>query len=69
MFDETCGRGDPLYYGKGPAGAVANSDHRRRFVEQGIPLHAMLYVMGQARERQDVVAPEIAARPQRARCS
>ena len=60
MFDETVGRGDPLYYAKGPAGAVANSDHRRRFVEQGIPLHAPLYVMGQARERQDVVAAEIA---------
>ncbi len=60
LFDETCGRGDPLYYGKGPAMAVGDSDHRRRFVERGIPRHAMLYVMGQARERQDVVAPEIA---------
>jgi hypothetical protein len=61
MFSETVGRGDPLYYGKGPAGAVADSDYRRQFVERGIPLHAMLYVMGQARERQDIVAPEIAA--------
>jgi hypothetical protein len=60
MFDETAGRDDPLYYGKGPAGAVGNSDHRRRFVEDGIPQHAMLYVLGQARERQDVVAPEVA---------
>jgi hypothetical protein len=60
IFDETVGRGDPLYYAKGPGGAVGNSDHRRRFVENGIPLHAMLYVMGQARERQDVVAAEIA---------
>ncbi len=68
MFDETVGRGDPLYYAKGPAGAVADSDHRRRFVERGIPLHAMLYVMGQARERQDVVAPEI-AQDRRRRCS
>ena len=57
LFDETVGCGDPLYYAKGPAGAVADSDHRRRFVERGIPLHAMLYVMGQARERDDVVAP------------
>jgi hypothetical protein len=60
MFSQTCGRGDPLYYGKGPGGAVANSDHRRRFSELGLRQHAMLYVMGQARERQDTVAPEIA---------
>ena len=60
LFDEACGRLDPLYYGKGPEGAVADSDHRRRFREEGIPLHAKLYVIGQARERQDVVAPEIA---------
>ena len=38
-----------------------DSDHRRRFVERGIPQHTMLYVVGQARERQDVVAAEIAA--------
>ncbi|MBU6402034.1 MAG: LemA family protein [Verrucomicrobia bacterium] len=60
VMDQTCGRADPLYYGKGPGGAVANSDHRRRFHETAIPLHAALYVMGQARERPDVVAPEIA---------
>jgi len=59
LFDETCGPGDPLYYGKGPAGAVSNSDYRRRFREHGIPLHAAIYVVGQARERQDAVAPEI----------
>ncbi len=61
LFQHTCGRSDPLYYGKGPALAVANSDHRRRFREWGVPLHAPLYVIGQAREREDVVAPEIAA--------
>ena len=61
MFDETCGAGDPLYYGKGPTGAVADSDYRRRFVETGIPLKTELYVVGQSRERQDIVAPEIAA--------
>jgi hypothetical protein len=61
LFDQVCGRGDALYYSKGPALAIADSDHRRRFVESAIPLHAPLYVMGQARERQDVVAPEIAA--------
>jgi hypothetical protein len=60
VFDHTCGRNDELYYGKGPAKAVAHSDHLRRFVEHAIPLHAPLYVVGQARERTDVVAPEIA---------
>jgi hypothetical protein len=61
VFRETCGPSEPLYYGKGPPGAVSNSDHVRRFEETAIPLHAVLYVMGQARERADVVAPEIAA--------
>lgn len=60
MFNETCGRLDPLYYAKGPAFAVSDSDHRRRFVERGIPLHQSIYVMGQARERSDIVAAEIA---------
>jgi len=60
VFNETCGRSDPLYYGKGPAVAVSDSDHRRRFTESAIELHAPLYVMGQARERNDLVAPEIA---------
>jgi hypothetical protein len=61
FFEETCGRGDPLYYGKGPAGAVTDSDHRRRFVERGLPVGTALYIAGQSRERQDVVAAEIAA--------
>jgi hypothetical protein len=64
VFNQTCGRLDTLYYAKGPALAVANSDHRRRFVERSIPLHAPLYIVGQARERQDIVAPEIAHDPQ-----
>ncbi|MGO8931399.1 MAG: LemA family protein [Limisphaerales bacterium] len=61
LLSETCGRSDPLYYGKGPDSAVPDSDHRRRFVEHAIPLHAPLFVVGQARERDDMVAPEIAA--------
>lgn len=61
VFDETCGRGEALYYAKGPAGAVANSDHQRRFHEVAIPLHTPVYVMGRARERADMVAAEIAA--------
>jgi len=60
VFAQTCGLIDPLYFTKGPAHAVANSDHRRRFTERAIPLHAPVYVMGQAREREDVVAAEIA---------
>jgi hypothetical protein len=59
VFSRECRPADPLYYGKGPRAAVAHSDHRRRFSEQAIPLHAPIYVIGQARERQDVVAPEI----------
>ncbi len=63
IFSESCRRGDPLYYAKGPAGAVAHSDYRRQFTETAIPIHTPLYVMGQARERKDVVAPEIAWDP------
>ncbi len=61
IFSRQCRPGDPLYYGKGPAGAVAHSDHERRFTESALPLHAPLYVLGQSRLRDDVVAPEIAA--------
>jgi len=63
VFSHTCGRSDPLYYGKGPLHAVSSSDHRRQFTETAIPLHTPLYIMGQARERQDIVAAEIAADP------
>ena len=63
LFSDTVTRGHPLYHGKGPSSAIAHSDHVRRFVESGIRLHAPLYVVGPARERDDVVAPEIAAQP------
>ena len=59
IFSETCAPLHPLYYGKGPSGAVMNSDFRRLFVEKAILLQAPLYVMGQARERRDMVAAEI----------
>lgn len=59
-FDETVSRGSSLYFGKGPEHEIANSNHKRRFHETALPLHTMLYVVGQARERQDVVAAEIA---------
>jgi hypothetical protein len=59
-FNQTVAPAAPLYYDKGPAGAIANSTHQRRFHETAVLLHAKLYVMGQAREREDIVAPEIA---------
>jgi len=62
-FDQTCGRLDALYYAKGPVGVVADSDHRRQFIEKTIPLHAPLYVVGHARERDDMVAAEVAYEP------
>ncbi len=59
-FERKCGAKDPLYFSKGPLFAVANSTHRRRFKEHVLPIHTPLYIMGQARERRDVVAAEIA---------
>jgi hypothetical protein len=58
-FYRTCGQSDPLYFAHGPLSAVADSTHQRRFKENALPLHSMLYVMGQARECKDVVAAEI----------
>lgn len=59
VFDKTVNRTDPLYFGKGPQNEIANTDHRRRFHETAVPLHTPLYIIGQARERQDVVAAEV----------
>lgn len=61
VFNRYCGRGDSLYYGKGPSGSIGDSTHERRFHETAIVLHEELYVVGQAREREDIVAAEIAA--------
>jgi hypothetical protein len=63
LFEQEVDEGHPLYYAKGPPDAVSDSDYRRRFVEQGLPLGVPLYVVGQSRERRDVVAPEIAHDP------
>ncbi len=60
VFDKTVTRTDALYFGKGPANEIANTDHRRRFQETAIPLHTPLYVVGQARQREDIVAAEVA---------
>ncbi len=62
-FQRTCRPSDPLYYEKGPLRAVSDSDHRRQFTEYGIPLRTRLYVIGQARQRRDIVAAEIARDP------
>ena len=64
VFDEMVGRGDALYYAKGPAGGISDSTGRRRFSEEALRLGATLFVAGRARERDDVVAPEIAAAPE-----
>ena len=63
VFDRECSTWDPLYYAKGPAGGIMDSDGVRRFSESAIPVGAKLLVVGQARERKDIVAPEIAADP------
>lgn len=61
VFSRTCSPDDPVYYGKGPPGDIADSKHRRRFLERAIRLHGAVYVVGRARERKDVVAAEISA--------
>ena len=61
VFYKTCDRDNPLYFEKGPPDSVPDSEHRRRFGESAIPLHAALCIFGQAREREDIVAAEIAA--------
>jgi hypothetical protein len=63
LFEQEVNEGHPLYYEKGPRDAISNSDYERRFVEHGLPIGVPLYVVGQSRERRDVVAPEIAYDP------
>ncbi|MBA3685910.1 MAG: hypothetical protein H0W72_11815 [Planctomycetes bacterium] len=41
-----CDSSHPLYYGKGPPGAIMHSDHRRRFTESAIPIDQPLFVNG-----------------------
>ena len=60
VYNITCRKNDPLYFVKGPLVEITNTTHQRRFSETALPLHTELYVLGQARERQDVVAAEIA---------
>jgi hypothetical protein len=60
VFNQTVSPASPLYYDKGPSAAIANSTLRRRFTEHALPLHSRIYVLGQARLREDAVAAEIA---------
>ena len=62
-FSYSCRRHDDFYYAKGPSSGISNSTGHRRFREHTIQVNDALYVMGQARVREDVVAPEIAADP------
>jgi hypothetical protein len=64
VFAQTVGLGNALYYGKGPAGAIANSTGQRRFEEVALRQGARVFVAGRARERTDAVAPEIASDPE-----
>lgn len=56
----TCSPSDPLYYGKGPGGAIANSTYRRRFSEYSLTPGDELYVLGPAKLREEVAQPMIA---------
>lgn len=61
VFSQTVIRGDSLYYQKACRSEITDSTGRRRFSEQAIPLKTELFITGYARERADIVAPEIAA--------
>ena len=56
----SCSPADPLYYGKGPDGAIANSTYRRRFSESSLAPGDNIYVLGPAKLREDVAQPMIA---------
>lgn len=64
VFSQNCRKLEPLYFDKGPAHGIANSTGLRRFTEYAIPLHQSLYLVGKARERDDIVAPEIVCDPE-----
>lgn len=59
-FSKSVRRSDPLYYDKGPERSVSDSTGRRRFKEWVIRNEEDVYVMGDARLREDAVEPEIA---------
>jgi hypothetical protein len=55
----TCGPHDP-HYAFGGSYSVPDSDFIRRVSEEGVALHAPVTVIGHARERTDLIAPETA---------
>ena len=59
-MSHSCSPSDPLYYGKGPDGAIAHSTYRRRFFERSLTPGDDLYVLGPAKLREDVAQPMIA---------
>jgi hypothetical protein len=63
FINENVTMADALYFGKGPDGAISDSTGRRRFFEEGLPVGTQLFVHGRARQRQDIVAAEIAEDP------
>lgn len=63
VFSQNVTTLSPLYYGKGPGGSIPDSTGQRMFTETAIPLHAPIFIIGRARQREDIVAPEIAASP------
>jgi hypothetical protein len=60
VFDEEARLGESLYNSKAHGESVRGSTGRRRFSEDALPIGVELYVIGPARLRDDVVAPEIA---------
>ena len=60
VFEKTCSPNNDLYFYKAPQNEIPHTTHKRRFRETALPIHSQLYVMGQSREREDVVAAEIA---------
>ena len=57
---KTCSASDPIYYGKGPQAAIANSTHQRKFTEKSLCPGDRIYVIGPARLRDEVALPMIA---------
>ncbi|MEO2022835.1 MAG: LemA family protein, partial [Pirellulaceae bacterium] len=60
VLNRTVGRSDILYYAKGPSMAIMDSTGRRRFSEHLVAVDDDVYVLGSARVREDIAAPEIA---------
>lgn len=58
-YNFECTDSDSYYYEYGPPNEVSNSTHKRRFFEKTFSLHEKLYIVGQAKIREDIVAPEI----------